>query len=257
MTDPEDLIEVLSRRHEILRAVLDDPKGRHVLVDDLDVSKSTVYKGVSQLQERGLVRSTSNGLRPTLYGIVALERYDELARTADLGQLLADLPPETIEPSALVGAEAVVPDRRSVDRHLARLERIFQEAESIRGFSPAVSPEQTTIFHDRTTSDGLEAEYVLPTEIVDHLHRVDPAGLEETVAAENVVFYQTDRDMRISLFLATSSDGTEVCIGLGEEGVATGLIVNDTAESRRWAEAEFERLKRTAERLTADDLPPE
>lgn len=257
MTDPDDLIEVLSLRHEALRSLMDEPRERHELVDDLDSSKSTVYKGVSQLHERGLIRSTSNGLRPTLFGLVALERYDELARTADLGELLADLPPETIDPSALVGAEAVVPDRRSVDRHLARLERIFQEAESIRGFSPAVSPEQTTIFHDRTTSDRLEAEYVLPKEIVYHLHRVDPTGLEETVAAENVAFYQTDRDMRISLFLASSSDGTEVCIGFGEEGVATGLIVNDTAESRRWAEEAFEELERSAERLTVDDLPPE
>lgn len=257
MTDPDDLVEVLARRHDVLRALLEEPRERHVLVDDLESSKSTVYKGVSQLQERGLVRPTSNGLRPTLLGLVALERYDELARTADLGQLLADLPPDTIDPAALLGAEAVVPDRRSVDRHLARLERIFQEAESIRGFSPAVSPEQTSIFHDRTTSNRLQAEYVLPREIVGYLHRLDPTGFEETVAAENVVFYQTDRDLRISLFLASSADGTEVCVGLGEEGVATGLIVNDTAESRRWAEAEFEELKRSAERLTAGDLPPE
>lgn len=236
--------------------MVDDPMERHVLVDELDESKSTVYKGVTQLQERGLVAPTSRGLRPTQFGIVALERYEELARTADLGEMLADLPPGTIDPSALVGAEAVVPDRQSVDRHLARLEGLFQEAESIRGFSPAVSPEQSSIFHERTVDDELAAELVLPNELLEHLHQVDPVGLEEAVSAEKVTFYRTDEELRISLFLARSPAGMEVCIGLGEEGVATGLIINDTPESRRWAEREFDRLKRSGELVTTDDLPP-
>lgn len=257
MTDPDDLIEILSRRHGILRSLLEAPKERHVLVDDLEDSKSTVYKGVSQLQERRLVEPTDEGLRPTLFGIVALERYDELARTAAIGAQLSELPPGTIDPAALVGAEAVVPDRQSVDRHLARLERIIRTADSLRGFSRAVSPDQTAIFHDRTVDDELSAELVLPREILAHLHRTDPAGLEETVRADNVTYYRVDRDLPISLFLASSAEGTEVCIGLSDGSLSTGLLVNDTAESRRWAEAEFERLKRSAERVTLETLPPE
>ena len=254
MTNPDDLIEVLALRHEVLRSLLDEPKERHELVDDLEGAKSTVYKGVSQLQDLGLVAQTSRGLRPTLFGTAALERYDEMARTAALGDLLADLPPGTIEPAAIVGAVAVVPDRRSVDRHLARLRRVLEDAESIRLFSPAVSPEQTSIVHDRSVDGRLAAELVLPEELVRHLYRIDPTGLEETVAAEDVEFYRTDRQLPISLLLASSASGTEVCVGLGEEGVATGLVVNDTAESRRWAEAEFERIRRSAERVTVDAL---
>lgn len=255
MTDPNDLVEIVSRRHGTLRALLDDPMERHLLVDELEKSKSTVYKGVSQLQDRGLITSTSDGLRPTLFGIVALERYEELARTAKIGDLLADLPPGTIAPAALVGAEAVVPDRQWVDRHLARLERVFERADSIRGFSPGVSPEQTTTFHDRTVDDQLAAELVLPREILLHLHRADPTGLEDTIRADNVTYHQTDRDLPISLFLARSGEGTEVCIGLGEEGLMTGLLVNETAESVRWAEREFERVKQAADRVTIDDIP--
>lgn len=257
MTDPDDLIEILSRRHGILRSLLEAPKERHVLVDDLEASKSTVYKGVSQLQERGLLEPTDAGLRPTLFGTVALARYDELARTAAVGPELSALPPGTVDPAALVGAEAVVPDRQSVDRHLARLERIVRTADSLRGFSRAVSPEQTAIFHDRTVDDELSAELVLPGEILAHLHRTDSAGLEETVRADNVTYYRTDRELPISLFIATAATGTEVCIGLSDGGLSTGLLVNDTAESRRWAEAEFERLKRSAGPVTPETLPQE
>lgn len=255
MVGPDELIELLGHRHEILRSLRDEPKERYVLVDDLDASKSTVYKGVSQLQDAGLIVSTSRGLRPTQFGVVALERYDELASTTELGPMLAELPPGTVEPQAVRGAEAIVPDRQSVDRHLARLERLFQEADSIRGFSPAVSPEQSAIFHDRTVDDQLAAELILPTELVGHLHKRDPTGLEETLAAEAVTFFHTDQPLRITLFLAEADGETEVCIAVGEAGLTTGLIVNETPESRRWAEREFERVKQTAERVTPDVLP--
>lgn len=257
MTDADDLVEVLSRRHGILRSLLDEPKERYVLVDDLDSSKSTVYKGVSQLQERGLIRQTSEGLQPTLFGVVALERYREMERTSLLGGLLRDLPSDTIDPAALVGAEAVVPDRESVDRHLARLERMFQTADSIRGFPRAISPEQSLTFHERAVNDYLEAELVLPEKLLRHLYREDPEGLDKTLAADDIVILQTDREPRISLFLASSPVGREVYIGLGEAGLSTGVIVNDTPETLRWAETRFERMKRGAEPVTTDDLPPE
>lgn len=257
MTDPDDLIEVLSRRHDVLRALRDEPRERRALVDDLAASKSTVYKAVSQLQELGLVAATSEGLRPTQFGVVAADRYEALAGTADTAEMLAALPPDTIEPEALVGAEAVVPDRQSVDRHLARLQRLFRDADAIRGFSPAVSPELSATVGERTVGDELAVELVLPTAIYRHLHRRDPAGLEASVAADDVTFYRTGEEPRISLFIAESEAGTEVCIGLGEEGRATGLLLNDTAACRRWAAAEFERLKGSATPVRADDLPPE
>lgn len=257
MSGADDLVDVVSRRHDVLRALRSDPKERYVLVDELDASKSTVYKAVDQLQERGLIASTSAGLRPTLFGIAALERYDELARTAAIGELLAELPPDTIDPEAIVGAEAVVPDRQSVDRHLARLQRLFREADTIRGFSPAVSPELSATVEERTVEDGLAGELVLPTAIFRHLHGRDAAGLEATVAAPEISFYRTDEEPRISLFIAETADGTEVWVGLGEEGRATGLLVNDTLASRRWATAEFERLKRGATPVGPDDLPLE
>lgn len=257
MTDPDDLIELLSLRHDVLRSLLDEPRERHALVDDLEASKSTVYKGVSQLQEHGLVASTADGLRPTLFGVVALERYDEMARAATLGDLLADLPPGTVEPAALVGAETVVPDPRSVDRHLARVERILRHADTLRGFSPAVSPRTVETFHERVVEDGFEAEIVLTEEIVGYLRRDHESVLHEVLDAASVALYRTDEALPFTLLLAGSAEGTEVCIDMGNAGLVTGLVINDTAESRRWAETAHRERKQNAEPITADVLRSE
>lgn len=246
----DELIEVLSRRHNILRSLRDAPKERHVLVDCLNDSKSTVYKGASQLQELSLIESTSEGLQPTLFGIVALERYDELARTAGLGGLLADLPPKAIAPSALVGAEAVHPVSHSVDRHLVRGKTMLRNAKRICGFSPAISPEYVSLLHQRIVNDSVFVELVLTEEIVTHLRQEYAAVVEDVLSAENVTLYRTESELPFTLLLVSSTDSTEFCIELGEEGLATGLIINDTTTGLRWAETVYEREKRAAERVS-------
>ena len=246
ITNTDELIEILSRRHDILRSLLNTPKERHVLVDYLDVSKSTVYKGISQLRELNLIESTQEGLQPTLFGIVALRRYDELAKTAELGELLKFLPSDAIDPSVFIDAEAVTPDNHSVDKHLTRIERILQDAETIHGFSPAISPQYISILHQRIVNDGLTAEIVLTEEIVTHFQQEYPAESEDILTASDVTFWRTDMELPFTLLLVSSPSGTEICIELGEEGHATGLVINDTAESLRWAEAEYEHYKQMA-----------
>jgi DNA-binding transcriptional ArsR family regulator len=116
--DGEDLAELLRLRHDLLRALAADPRPRHELVDAVPDSKSTVYKGLSQLREAGFVRREEAGFAPTLFGVLALARYDALAGTAAFGDLLADLPGGTVAPDALVGAEVVRPDETDAERHL-------------------------------------------------------------------------------------------------------------------------------------------
>lgn len=250
MTSQNHLIEVLALRHEILRSLLDAPKERRVLVDHLDDSKSTVYHGVSQLQEIGLIELTSDGLQPTQFGMVALERYDELARTADLRKLLVDLRPGVIEPAALVGAEVVTPDKTAVDRHLVRLETMLRNAESIRGFSPAVSPDYLSILHQRIVADELTAEFVLTERIVTALHQEHPSIAGDLISAPNATLSRTKEDVPFTLIIVTSASETEVGIELGEDGLATGLVINDAPACLQWAESIYERYQRTAERVT-------
>lgn len=250
MTSPDHLIEVLSLRHEILRSLLDAPKERRVLVDHLDDSKSTVYNGVSQLREIGLVELTSDGLQPTQFGMVALERYEELARTADLRQLLVDLPPGVIEPAALVGAEVVTPDNTAVDRHLVRLETMLRNADWIRVLSPAVSPDYLSILHQRIVADALTAEFVLTESIVTALHQEYPSIAGDLISAPNATLSRTEEDVPFTLVVVTSASETEVGIELGEGGLAAGLVINDTPACLRWAESIYERYQRTADRAT-------
>lgn len=249
MPNPDEVVELLSRRHDLLRSLHRTPRERHELVDHVGASKSTVYKGVSQLTELGLVESTRDGLRPTLSGTIALRRYDALVEAFELGTLLSALPADAIDPAALVGAEVVTPDGRSVDRHFLRVEEVIEQADTLYGFTPAVASDHLSAFGRRVSEGTLTTEFVLAADIVDHLRRNARATFDGLIDAEGATLWRTEADLPFTLLVAESEDRAEVGVELWNDGVVTGLLVNDTAESLQWAESAFRLCRRGATRI--------
>lgn len=249
MAATDDPIELLSRRHDLLRALREEPRERHELVDHVDASKSTVYRGVSRLADLDLVESTSGGLRPTVAGALALDRYDDLAGMIDGRELLGRLSTGDVDPAALAGAEVVTPDDRAVDRHLKRVEAMIERADALVGFTPAISPDHAALFVRRVDEGGLTAEFVLAADVVEHLRGDAPQTLEVLLAAEDLTLWETATDLPFTLLVAETAGETVVGIEPWDGGAPTGLVVNDTPDCIEWAASTVERCRRSATRI--------
>lgn len=247
--DSTELVELVARRHAILRAVSGSPRARRELVDDLEDAKSTVYEGVTQLLEAGLIEQTDDGLCPTLLGSVALRRYEEVARTAGLSPVLGRLPADAIDPVVFLDAEFVTPDAGSVGRHLEYAHHLLETADDVRGVVPAASTENVEVVTDRVKAGELTAEFVLSTELVDSLRRRrddDVASLLDSGA----VLWQTERHVPFGVFVVRGED-SRMGIEFRDGNLVTGSLLNETAESVDWAEEQLSRYGAGAERVTA------
>jgi predicted transcriptional regulator len=251
MTNIDELVEILARRHEILRALSVTPRERHELVEELDDAKSTVYKGVSQLLEMELIRPTTDGLRPTMFGSVALRRYEELERTAELRSFLGDLPPDAIDPVVFVGCEFVRPDTGSVGRHLERTHQLLKTARDVRGVVPAASTENVEVVRERVNDGKLSAEFVLAGELADSLLRERPAVVE-SLLDNGAVLWRTDNSVPFAVFVVRDGEASRMGIEFRDENLVTGLLLNDTADSIDWAEQQIARFKTDTERVVRD-----
>jgi predicted transcriptional regulator len=242
--DGSDLAELLGLRHDVLRALVERPRPRHELVDALPGSKSTVYKGLTQLEEAGLVERTgaASEFAPTLFGVVALARYEELAATAEYGDLLAGLPGDTVDPAALVGATVVRPDDADTERHLDAIWDLLSEAERARGVAPVVSPGYVERFL-AILDEGLQAELVLPSAVVAGL-RADHADALVAVA-ERATLYETAETVPFGVVVTDGTAGapTRMAIELRDGPLLTALVTNDTPGAQVWATATFERYR--------------
>ncbi|RXK49420.1 helix-turn-helix transcriptional regulator [Halorientalis pallida] len=241
----EDLTELLRLRHGVLRALTEQPRPRYELVDALPDSKSTIYKGLSQLQEAGLVERVEDEFRPTLFGVVALSRFDELADTARFGDLLADFPGGTVDPTALAGATVVRPDETDVERHLDAVWELLENADRVRGVTPVVSPGYVEQFR-ALLDGGLGAELVLPEAVLDSL-RDDHADALTAVAAR-ADLYETTATVPFGV-LVTVDTPRRMAIELRDGPLITGLVTNDTPSACDWAEATVDRFQDDAVRI--------
>ena len=240
--DGADLTELLGLRHGVLRALVESPRPRHELVDALPDSKSTVYKGLTQLEEAGLVERTEAGFAPTLFGVVALARYEELAATAEYGDLLAGLPGDAVDPAALVGATVVRPDDADTERHLDAVWDLLSEADRARGVAPVVSPGYVERFL-AILDEGLQAELVLPSTVVAGL-RADHADALAAVA-ERATLYETAETVPFGVVVTEGTAGApmRMAIELRDGPLLTALVTNDTPRAHAWATATFERYR--------------
>lgn len=242
----DELVELLLRRHDLLRALAEDPRERHVLADALPDSKSTVYKGVTQLTEAGLLAEGPDGLTPTLRGRLALARYGELAAVADL-DLLDGIPGEAIDPDSLVGATVVRPDETDAERHLDAFWDLLDGATAVEGLAPVVSPGYVERFGEYVAG-GLSADLVLPADLTAHL-RAEHAPALDRLGEADVRLRETPEELPFGLLVVDSPDGEVVAIELREGGLVTGILVNDTPDAVRWARDTIERYRRDADRF--------
>jgi predicted transcriptional regulator len=244
-----DLVELVRRRYTVLRAIADAPRTRHQLVDALPDAKSTVYKGVTQLQAAGLITDGSGDLAPTLFGSVALARYESLLETAAHQELLATLPADAVHPDVVRGARVVRPDESDAERHVEALWDLLETAESARAVAPVVSPGYAARLAELLEA-GLTAEVVLPSAVVETV-RTSQSGPFAAVA-ERATLYETTVDVPFGVLLTDGPD-PQVAIEFRDGPVLTGIVTNDTPAAREWAKTAFEVIRDGAAPLELGD----
>jgi predicted transcriptional regulator len=235
MTDDGAFVDLLARRHAVLAALAEEPRPRHVLVDALPDSKSTVYKGVTQLQAADLVEARDRVLHPTLAGRIALDRYRSLAAAKPLVDLLARAPTDGLDPVAFEGATVVTPDRRAFDRHIVYGEQVLGDADRVEGLVCAVSDDTLDVFRERVVEPGVSASLVLDPALVAALRSSSPGLLDALAAVEHVTLFESARPVPVGL-LVVATDGTErLAVELYDDGVPLGIVLNERPEAVAWA----------------------
>lgn len=248
MSTPRDLIKTLLQRTDIMAALSERPRERYELADDLDAAKSTVYKGVSQLEAHGLIERGSDGLHPTLFGGIVYQRYSHLEEAADFESLLSAIPAtDAFDPVVLDGATVVMPDSHSVDRHLLHAERLERDATHIRGFTPLLSSNSVSLYRQKAVEDHADIELVLEADTVRHIASSYPTAAEEIGEQETFQLWVTNEEFPFGLFILTDDGGeTHLFVEVvGADGLR-GLISNNSEASLAWAEDVYERYRRAA-----------
>lgn len=251
--DPSEFLAMMGRRVDLLRAFDGRAAGKSELEDRLDVSRSTIDRGIRELEDRELVERADGGYRPTLTGKLALQEYERFQERVggldESGSLLSALDGDVeVDPSLLAGATVVERDRTSPHRPVEELYGIVEEATEVRAFAPAIYPQQIETYRTNV-ADGMRADLVLTAEVVERMVAEYAEAFETTVATDVVRLWQATDDLPYSLLVAETPDGPVAAVMVYADRGILGCIHNDDPDAVAWAERRFERERRRATRL--------
>ncbi|WP_435178093.1 helix-turn-helix transcriptional regulator [Halorussus sp. AFM4] len=248
--DFRDVISTVVKRRPFLDRLADGPTAKRDLRDELDVSRSTVYKAVRELEEQGLVAETDGGVRLTLVGRLLADEYRTFETHAagihDCAGLLSVLPadaPVTVDP--VLGAETVLAERHAPTRPVEYIEDLVRSADRVVGASPVVLAQYVDVFHEAIVSGGLTADLVLEAPVVEYMREDHADRLGEALDTGRLTIHQTDETLPFG-FVASEEEGL-VLIVYDESGELRGVLLNDAREAVDWGESTFRAFREGAE----------
>ncbi len=231
---------VVARRGRVLRSAGSDGVRKRDLVDDLDVSRSTIDRGIRELEGIGLIERVDGTYRRTLPGRLALEEYDafrsRMGGLVESSEALSELPSDVeFDAAVLDDAEIVHAQRHSPHVPVSRLGDIVSRATHVRAIAPAVMPQQVETYRESIVERELTADVVLADAVVGRLVSAHRDALEETLATGRLSLRRADETIPYSLLVADTPDGSEVGVLVYGDGGGRVFIGNGAPAAVGWA----------------------
>ncbi len=237
---PLGIISLVTKREPILRAVHADGIRKRELVEQLRVSRSTVDRGIRELENVGLLARTSDGYRRTLFGELLLSEYDRFAtQTQSLlaGQeLLADLSPaHELDPVVFQDATIITASKHNPHEPISAFCSLTGTARWTQTVFPSVFPQLLDQWVELCDQQMIRADIVLSEPAVGTLVSSHTDSLETLLAEPRVRLHQIETEPACGLVVAEDdSSATGGLIVLDERGGPRAFIETDTDEAVSW-----------------------
>lgn len=240
-TAAEDVVAIMHRRTGILACLLEEPREKRALVDELDVARSTLDRAIRELESVDLVAYDDG-----TYGLTAVgERlaYDFFG-FVDRVQLAMRFRPflehTTLEEfdldlRCLVDAELLTPEPNDpyamVNRHVERL----RQADEFRGMLPLVGLHAFEVAHEQVTEHGCHHEVVVEAGVVETCRsNGEYRGMLRELCEHDRCRISV-HDGPIPYYVGVFDDET-VQIGVDEDGEPRALAETNERAVRAWAQ---------------------
>lgn len=205
--DVTDILSTVNKRRDILALVERGIHDRREIARRADLSKTTVYRSLNQLEEAGLVTDTGDGYLTTDFGAWLFDEFDSLFERSSLAlehrELLYHLPME-FDPGQFEDGETVHSREYDPQAPYRALERYVEASSSITAITPTL---QRTVLDSLSTSlDSGQLEVELFTD--DEAVSAVPSEYDEVLSHEDTETNVVESPPEIGLY--RMDDGTSL-----------------------------------------------
>lgn len=251
LNETEELMDLVGRRIELIECLQENSKDKRMLSEEVDASRSTVDRGIRELESVGLITWKNGEYIPTLCGYLAASAYRQFEEQMQLlttyAPCLRWMPPEEfdLELKDIEGADLYLPERGDPYAMINRHVQIIRQADSYKILLPLTGLHAHQAAHENTVSKGAEGEAVVVPSVADTWQNEEEyaASTEEMVATGRFRYFVSENP--IPYFVGIFNESI-VQIGVDEENEPRALLETTNDEVVAWAERKFQNYKQQA-----------
>jgi len=260
-----ETLEALTKRGELLERLCDGPVPKPTLVEEFDLSRSTLDRAVRELEELNLVERRESKVRVTYAGRLAVDTLETCQSTlGDIEAAEAVLDPLPLDAplprEAVAGSEARLAAEPVPYEALEPVHDALGDARQYRALLPALDdPRQLRLLYEHVVTQERPAELIVTPELFDTLREQFPRRLATMADQVGFGLRVSETVPPFALACIDGSDGVTVAVVVfAESGAVHGTLINDTHPAVRWArdlidDAEAGATDRTEELRGAGD----
>ena len=249
------VLYTIGKRADLIRCLDEGRKDIRDLRDELDKSRSTVYKATRELETVRVVESTGDGYGLTLFGRLLFRKFDRLVTETqtiwDIEDVLAGLPPDLpVDPSLFADAEVIVTEPHAPDRAVEELESFVAELGRFRTLTPVHRTRYLSFGRERAEKGEFAGEFVLEHRLLEYVLSNHADVFGELLRNDSLTWYETDRELPFGLVIPESSS---VPIGVtlyDESRQLRAFVRTDDPTAAKWAEETYRSFRDDATRLS-------
>lgn len=249
------VIDILEQRDEFLECLANEPKDKRTLEDTLPCSRSTIDRGIRELETLEFLTYDDEGYVPTGCGEFAAHEYRQFKRRMEV---LIEFRPflKWISPAEfdidlawLDEAELLVPEPNDpyamINRHVDAL----RTADRIQCLLPLTGQHAHEAAHTSVTENEAECELVVDRGVAKTLRSKDGYAEQYADMVSTGRFHVYRYRGSIPYFVGLFDDQI-VQLGVDDDGEPRALLETESPSVRDWATRKFEEYKRQAELMT-------
>lgn len=255
-TSPEELVSVLRRRREVVKALRDEPRTKPELTEECDVSRSTVDRSIDELAELDLCnRNFEKGYHLTTFGrrVAGLEELVEKGFEGLCEMQSADLQVSMDEPGVsgmFIDANIVRGELPVPDRPLREFCKRLRETPRLRGFTPVILQEYVDIGINRLRNDSFAIDLIISPSVNEYLSTEYSDHFDKDLAVDEVDFHEAPLPASTGLALLGDKTDSTACLLCYNEGGLEGFVESRSRLAVGWAERLYEEWRTEATQLT-------
>lgn len=254
----ENMETTIQKRHDILEELVDSSQSKPELVSQMDLSRSTIDRGVNELLEHDCITRTGSTYEATETGRLAIKEYEMYLRSVEImeasSKMLNEVPTNTFDTVFLRGADFDLVDNQQPWVVFEKSTELVENAKSLKGTLPVVFQRHFADLVD-SFDTGKEVELIWDNSLYHSLSE----EMQEMVATlyeyDQTTMYRTDLADSYAIWILDSPEGIHASIVVFTNGGIRGIIRNDTRAAVDWATSQYEQWKENAVSITSRQHP--